>query len=58
VITVSLKESLTKSTLANIAAFIIVVSGLGYAIYTKNTELVKSLLLFGLGYLFGRQAKR
>ena len=53
----SFKETLTKTNLANLAAFIIVVSGLGYAIYTRNTDLVESTLLFGLGYLFGRKSR-
>jgi len=49
-----LKDALTKTNVANLCAFIVVVCGLGYAIHKGETELVKAALLMALGYLFGR----
>ena len=49
-----IQEIIDKATLANIAAFVIVVGGFFYAVYTKDSELVKSILLIGLGYFFGK----
>ena len=44
-----------KTTLANFVAAIVVVGGMGYAIYMRDTDLVKSITLFGLGWFFGAQ---
>jgi hypothetical protein len=54
----SLKEQISKTTVANICAFIIVVVGFLYSIYKGDTENVRSCLFFALGYLFGYTAKK
>jgi phosphoribosylformylglycinamidine (FGAM) synthase-like amidotransferase family enzyme len=54
----SLKEAVSKTTIANVCAFIIVVGGFSYGAYKGDTELVKTCLLVALGYLFGYTAKR
>jgi hypothetical protein len=53
----SLREVVSRATLANVAAFIIAVTGFAYGVYTRNTELVRDILLIALGYLFGKTAK-
>ena len=45
---------LNRTTLANVAAFVIVIGGLVYGAVKGDTELVKTFTLFGLGYLFGK----
>jgi len=51
----SLKEIISKASIANVVAGIVVVAGLIYAFYTSNQELMKTITLVGLGYLFGRK---
>jgi len=46
-------QQITKTTLANVCAGFIVIVGFSYAIVTNNADLVKSMILIGLGYLFG-----
>jgi len=53
----SFKEIISKTTVANISAFIIVVTGFLYGIYRGDMELVKNCLLLTLGYLFGKSVK-
>lgn len=46
-----------KSTIANVVAATVIVSAIGYAVYSGNSEMVKELALIGTGYLFGRSIK-
>ena len=54
----SIKNALTKTTAANIGALIAIIGGLIYGILFKDPETVKSLALFGAGYLFGRSTTK
>jgi len=54
----SIKQVLTKTTAANVGALIVIVGGLVYGILFRDPEVVKSLALFGAGYLFGRSATK
>lgn len=56
--TVSLKGILSKTTVANVVAAFVVCTGIIYAVYTKNTELVGILTGAGIGYLFKEVNKR
>lgn len=46
-------QQISKTTLANVCAGVIVIGGFAYAVVTNNAELVKTMILVGLGYLFG-----
>jgi len=48
----SLKELLSKATVASVVAGICVVGGLLFAIATRNVDLVTFLAGAGVGYLF------
>jgi hypothetical protein len=50
----SLKETITRTTVANITSAILVIAGIAYFIYTKNTDGVMFLAGSGVGYLFGK----
>lgn len=52
-----LRELISKTTLANIAAFIIIIGGGVYGFITKNDEMVKSFAILAFGYLFGKSTK-
>jgi len=54
----SIKDALSRTTAANIGALIAIIGGLVYGILFRDPEVVKSLALFGAGYLFGRSAKK
>lgn len=45
-------DILSKTTVANVVAAFVVCTGIIYAVYTKNTELVGILTGAGIGYLF------
>jgi hypothetical protein len=48
---------LSKATLANLGAFIIVVAGLALTVYHQKWELAGSIIGAGIGYLFkGKQS--
>ena len=47
------KELINKTTIANVCAGVCVVGMLVYAVYVKDTELVKLAGVFSFGYLFG-----
>lgn len=51
------KEALDKTTLANLAAFIAVLTGLGVTAYYQKWELFAMVLGAGVGYLFPKQTK-
>jgi hypothetical protein len=53
----SLREVVSRATLANVAAFIIAVTGFAYGVYTRNDELVRNVLMLAIGFLFGKTAK-
>jgi hypothetical protein len=53
----SLREVVSRATLANVAAFIITVAGFAYGIYMRNDELVRNILMLAIGFLFGKTAK-
>jgi len=48
----SLKEWLSKGTLANLVAVIVVLSGTAYFIYVGDIDSIKWTAGFGLGWLF------
>jgi len=48
----SLKETISKTTVANVVSGICVVGALAYAFYTKDTKLITFLAGAGVGYLF------
>ena len=48
----SLREMISKTTIANIVSGICVVGTLIYAFYTKDTKLITFLAGAGVGYLF------
>jgi len=54
----SIRSALSKTTAANIGALIVIIGGLVYGILFRDPEVVKSLALFGAGYLFGRSATK
>lgn len=51
------KDALNKTTLANLAAFIAVITGLGVTAYSAKWELFGMILGAGIGYLFPKQNK-
>jgi len=53
----SFREVISKASVANIVAGIVILGAVFYGIYYQNVELIKSLALFGCGYLFGRSAR-
>ena len=48
-----LAEALSKATTANIISAAGILGGLYYGISTGNLDLVKDIVLFSAGYLFG-----
>jgi hypothetical protein len=48
-----LAEALSKATTANIISAAGILGGLYYGIRTGNLDLVKDIVLFSAGYLFG-----
>ena len=52
----SFTDIISTTNLANIGAFIAFTGGFAYAFYTKDTNMMNSLVLVAIGYLFG-QAK-
>jgi hypothetical protein len=46
-----IKDVLTKTTVANFVAGVAVLAGIGYAIYVRDSELVKNIVVSGLTYL-------
>jgi hypothetical protein len=49
---------LSKTTMANVTASLILIGALLYAVLNKDIELLKSLALFSAGWLFGVTATR
>jgi hypothetical protein len=43
-----------KTTIANVVAGACILTGLFYAFWVKDTQLVTSIALAAIGYLFGR----
>jgi hypothetical protein len=54
----SISSFLSKTSIANITASIILIGSLVYAVLHKDIELLKSLALFSAGWLFGVTATR
>ena len=48
-----MKFGIKKTTLANIAAFLLVLGGMGYGICANNKDIVLLAMGWGGGYLFG-----
>jgi hypothetical protein len=48
----SLRDLISKTTIANIVAAVIVIGGLAYAFWQRNTDLIYFLAGAGVGYLF------
>ena len=48
----TLKEAISRSNLANIMAATLVAVGISYFVYKGDTENVKTLVLIGAGVLF------
>lgn len=48
----SLKELISKTTVANVVSAVCVVGALAFFMYTKNTDGVTFLAGAGVGYLF------
>jgi len=51
---ISFMVLLSKTNLANLGAFVAFTGGFAYAFYTKDTDMMKSLVLVAIGYLFGQ----
>lgn len=51
----SLMEWFERTTLANVTAVALVIVGLGYAVYTQNSELVAFLVGAGVTWLFDQK---
>ena len=49
-----LLELAKKTTFANVAAFVIVITAMGFAVYTNNENLVNFLVGAAVGYLLKR----
>jgi hypothetical protein len=54
----SLKELISRASVANITAAIILICAAAYAVYAKDIEILKYLSAFAGGYLFSRAAQR
>jgi hypothetical protein len=52
----SIKEAITKTSIANICAAVGYVGGLGYAFYTSNAEMMFMLIGAAIGYLYGKKS--
>jgi len=52
-IMMSIKDLISKTSMANVVAGFATVAGIIYAFYTMNTELIKYITIAGLSYLFG-----
>jgi len=50
------KAVIEKATVANICAGAVVLVGTAYAVVSGQVELVKYIVAFALGYLFGARA--
>ena len=48
-----IKEAISKTNMANVASFLLVVSMMGFAIKTGDKEIVLIAGGAGIGYLFG-----
>jgi hypothetical protein len=53
-----LKEQISRTTIANIVAAIILVTGAIYSYKNSDVELLKALCFIAAGYLFGVSAMR
>jgi hypothetical protein len=53
-----LRDQISRTTIANIVATIVILISSVYAYCTGDVELLKSLCLISAGYLFGVSAKR
>lgn len=51
----SIREAIERTNLANITAVIVVIAGLGYAIYSGNTELAAFIIGAGVTWLFDQR---
>jgi hypothetical protein len=54
----SLKELISRASVANVTAAIILIGSVVYAVWTRDVEMLKYLAPFAAGYLFGRAAQR
>ncbi len=54
----SIREFIKKSTVANVVAGFLVIAGMMYAIWTKNTQLVSYLCGAGTGFLLKELKER
>jgi len=53
-----LKEQISRTTVANIVAAIILVTGAVYSYRNSDVELLKALCFIAAGYLFGVSTMR
>jgi hypothetical protein len=53
-----LKEQISRTTIANIVAAIVILITAVYAYRNGDTELLKAICLIATGYLFGVSSKR
>jgi len=53
-----LKEQISRTTVANIVAAIILITGAVYAYRNGDVELLKALCFIAAGYLFGVSTMR
>jgi hypothetical protein len=53
-----LRDQISRTTIANVVAAIVILISSVYAYRTGDVELLKSLCLISAGYLFGVSAKR
>jgi hypothetical protein len=53
-----LRDQISRTTVANVVAAIVILISSVYAYRTGDAELLKSLCLVSAGYLFGVSARR
>jgi hypothetical protein len=54
-LTSKISSLLSRTTIASVVAAIVILAATGYAIYTRDTNLVTFLAGAGIGYLFARK---
>jgi hypothetical protein len=54
----SFRELVSRASVANLTAAIILIGTTIYAVWTRDVELLRYLAPFAAGYLFGRAASK
>lgn len=53
-----MKDLLSKASMATIVSAVVIIGGLAYGIYTKNTDTILLLTGAGIGYLFKKEGEK